>query len=78
MTYQILSGQFNPHGRVMLVSLKDGSRMILEKGLKWWGDFCGERTYCTAKRHNGPIFNGQGVCTSGHQLIAVNYVGGEA
>lgn len=75
MTYQILRGDFNAFGRVMLIGTKTGDRMILEKGLKKWAiTLSGEPIYRTAKRRNGPLFNAKGVCTSGQDLIAVNYV----
>lgn len=75
MTYQILRGDFNAFCRVMLIGTRTGDRMVLEKGLKQWTVTpSGESIYCTAKRHNGPMFNSKGVCTSGQDLIAVNYV----
>lgn len=78
MTHQILSGAFNPHGKVMMICIRTGNRMVLEKGLREWVATPRGLTYCTAKRHDGPIFDAKGICTSGEALICVNYVEGEA
>lgn len=77
MTHQILKGQFNPKGRVLLIGTKTGDRMVLADGLKEWAMTPTGPAYCTAKRHNGPLFDRNGVCVSGQDLIAVNYVEGE-
>lgn len=77
MTHQILSGRFNPLSpRVMMIGTKTGDRMILDKGLKVFAETPAGTTYCTAKRHHGPLFNAKGVCVSGQDLLVVNYTTG--
>lgn len=75
MAIHIKSAGFVPLSpRVALVGLNTGEIVVLERPLRMMSGPAGELWYCTAKREDGPIFDGRGQCMNGHEVQAVNYV----